>query len=136
MVREKPVQTADVEMEWQVAPGDSGRPSLVSIAPGGTITYEHRNLGGKAATVAASINTKNFLAPATISRFCPHSQPYLYELDDANVLALLQPCSTLANSVVSSPLVLLVRKFLPYLWTVQALKCPSLSSIAVHLVVL
>jgi hypothetical protein len=44
--------------------GDSGKPGLVSIVPGGTITYENRNLFGNAASVAASINTKNFLAPA------------------------------------------------------------------------
>lgn len=83
MVREKPVQTADVEMEWQVAPNDSGAPSLVSLVPGGTITYEHRNLGGKAATVAASINTKNFLSPADdLSYRFVFSQPYLHGLDD------------------------------------------------------
>lgn len=83
MVREKPVQTADVEMEWQVAPGDSGAPALVSLVPGGTITYEHRNVGGKAATMAASINTKNFLAPSDdLSYRFIYSHPYLYGLDD------------------------------------------------------
>lgn len=46
------------------AAGDSGKPGLVSVVPGGTITYENRNLFGNAASVAASINTKNFLAPA------------------------------------------------------------------------
>ena len=86
MVREKPMQTADVEAEWSVAPGvprrcvprfqmvkvmtrsacagDSGRPGLVSYVPGGTITYENRNLFGNAASIGASVTTKNFLAPA------------------------------------------------------------------------
>ena len=83
MVREKPVQTADLEMEWQVAPNDNNRPSLVSLVPGGTITYEHRNLGGRAATMAASINTKNFLAPSEdLSYRVIYSQPYVYGLDD------------------------------------------------------
>ena len=83
MVREKPVQTADLEMEWQVAPGENNRPSLVSLVPGGTITYEHRNLGGRAATFAASINTKNFLAPSDdLSYRMIFSQPYIYGLDD------------------------------------------------------
>ena len=36
----------------------------MSLVPGGTITYENRNLFGNAASVAASVNTKNFLAPA------------------------------------------------------------------------
>ena len=83
MVREKPVQTADLEMEWQVAPGDNNRPSLVSIVPGGTITYEHRNVGGKVATMAASVNTKNFLAPAEdLSYRFIYTLPYVNGLDD------------------------------------------------------
>lgn len=83
LVREKPIQTADMEMEWQVAPGDNNRPALVSLVPGGTITYEHRNLGGRAATVAASINTKNFLAPADdLSYRFMYNVPYIYGLDD------------------------------------------------------
>ncbi len=32
--------------------------------PGGTITYENRNLFGKAASIGASVTTKNFLSPA------------------------------------------------------------------------
>jgi hypothetical protein len=127
MVREKPMQTADIEAEWGIAPGqqapcllpcavllghapggfalnhalpaghmllpaplliithkrtnqcpcpapalppalspaaDNGKPGLVSLVPGGTITYENRNLFGNAASVAASVNTKNFLQPA------------------------------------------------------------------------
>ena len=83
MVREKPVQTADMELEWQVAPGDNNRPSLVSLVPGGTITYEHRNLGGRAATMAASVNTKNFLAPSDdLSYRFIYTLPYLNGLDD------------------------------------------------------
>lgn len=34
MVRERPMKTAEIECEWAIAPGDSGRPSLVSIIPG------------------------------------------------------------------------------------------------------
>ena len=83
MVREKPLQTADLEMEWQVAPGDNNRPALVSIVPGGTITYEHRNLGGRAATFAASVNTKNFMAPSDdMSYRFAYSVPYMNGLDD------------------------------------------------------
>lgn len=83
MVREKPTQTADLELEWAVAPGDTGRPSLVSVVPGGTITYENRNLFRKAATVAASINTKNFLSPSDdLSYRFMYSQPYMYGLND------------------------------------------------------
>ena len=83
MVREKPLQTADLEMEWAVAPNDNNRPSLVSLIPGGTITYEHRNLGGRAATLAASVNTKNFLSPSEdLAYRLVYSQPFVYGLDD------------------------------------------------------
>ncbi|PSC70609.1 chaperonin 60B2 [Micractinium conductrix] len=83
MVREKPMQTADVETEWGVAPGDSGRPGLVSLVPGGTITYENRNLFGNAASLGASVTTKNFLSPADDLSFrVQYNQPYMYGLDD------------------------------------------------------
>jgi outer membrane protein assembly factor BamA len=83
MVREKPLQTADLEMEWAVAPNDNNRPSLVSLVPGGTITYEHRNLGGRAGTLAASVNTKSFLAPSEdLAYRMVYTQPFIYGLDD------------------------------------------------------
>ena len=39
-------------------------PGWCPWSPGGTITYENRNLFGNAASVGASVTTKNFLAPA------------------------------------------------------------------------
>ncbi len=42
------MRTADLECEWQVAPGDKGRPSLVSLVPGGSLTFEHRNIARQA----------------------------------------------------------------------------------------
>lgn len=34
MVKERPLQTVEIETEWQIAPEDSGRPGLVSFVPG------------------------------------------------------------------------------------------------------
>jgi len=34
MVKERSMQTAEVECEWSIAPNDNGRPTLVSIVPG------------------------------------------------------------------------------------------------------
>ncbi len=48
MVKERPMRTADLECEWQVAPGDKGRPALVSLVPGGSLTFEHRNIAKQA----------------------------------------------------------------------------------------
>ena len=51
--------------------------------PGGTITYENRNVGGKAATLAASINTKSFWNPAEdISYRLVYQLPYVFGLGD------------------------------------------------------
>lgn len=57
----------------------------MSLVPGGTITYENRNLGGRAATVAASINTKSFLAPSDdISYRLMYQKPFIWGLSDEN----------------------------------------------------
>lgn len=64
---------------------ERNRPTLVSLVPGGTITYENRNLGGRAATVAASINTKSFLAPSDdISYRLMYQKPFIWGLSDEN----------------------------------------------------
>lgn len=34
MVKERPMQTSEIECEWSIAPSDNGRPSLVNIVPG------------------------------------------------------------------------------------------------------
>lgn len=52
-----------MEAEWQLAPNDRGWPMLVSIVPGGSVTFEHRNLQGVGNQISASINTQNFLQP-------------------------------------------------------------------------
>ncbi|KAF3969025.1 hypothetical protein CMV_007151 [Castanea mollissima] len=32
--------------KWSIVPGRGGHPTLASLQPGGTITFEHRNLSG------------------------------------------------------------------------------------------
>lgn len=41
MVKERPMETTEVETEWQIAPGDSGRPGLVGIVPGAPLHAYH-----------------------------------------------------------------------------------------------
>lgn len=47
MVKERPMKSADIEAEWQIAPGSNGRPAVANIVPGGTLTFEHRNIARK-----------------------------------------------------------------------------------------
>ena len=39
MLRERPVRTAETELEWSIAPGDGGRPDFVSVRPGGSVLF-------------------------------------------------------------------------------------------------
>ena len=41
------MKSADVEAEWQIAPGSNGKPAVANIVPGGTLTFEHRNIAHK-----------------------------------------------------------------------------------------
>jgi outer membrane protein assembly factor BamA len=63
MLRERPVKTAESELEWSIAPGEGGKPDLVSIKPGGSVFFEHRNLDGWGRQLYGSVSTANFLAP-------------------------------------------------------------------------
>ena len=47
MVKERPTKSADIEAEWQIAPGANGKPAVANIVPGGSLTFEHRNLARK-----------------------------------------------------------------------------------------
>ena len=63
MLRERPVKTAESELEWSIAPGEGGKPDLVSIKPGGSVFFEHRNLDGWGRQLYGSVSTANFLQP-------------------------------------------------------------------------
>lgn len=63
VLKERPMKAAEAELEWGVAPGDGGRPDLVSLVPGGSVFFEHRNLQREGRQVFGSVSTSNFLAP-------------------------------------------------------------------------
>ncbi|KAK9809832.1 hypothetical protein WJX72_000025 [[Myrmecia] bisecta] len=83
MVKERPMRTAEVEAEWAIAPGDSGRPTLLSVLPGGSMTFENRNMGGKGRQLAATISTQNFVSPSDDLGFrLDYKHPYLRGAND------------------------------------------------------
>ena len=63
MLRERPVRTAETELEWSIALGDGGRPDFVSVRPGGSVLFEHRNLDGWGRQLFGSVSTANFFQP-------------------------------------------------------------------------
>lgn len=52
MVKERPMKSADLEAEWQIAPGNNGKPTIASIVPGGSLTFEHRNIARRGRQVS------------------------------------------------------------------------------------
>lgn len=63
VLRERPLRTAELELEWGIGPGEGGRPDLVSLTPGGSVFFEHRNLQQEGRQLYGSVSTSNFLAP-------------------------------------------------------------------------
>ena len=48
------MKSADIEAEWQIAPGASGKPALASVVPGGSLTFEHRNIARRGRQVGCA----------------------------------------------------------------------------------
>ena len=63
VLKERPMKAAEAELEWGVAPGEGGRPDLVSLVPGGSVFFEHRNLQQEGRQLYGSVSTSNFLQP-------------------------------------------------------------------------
>ncbi|KAK8933922.1 hypothetical protein KSP39_PZI015189 [Platanthera zijinensis] len=59
-LEQKPVE---VSTEWSIVPGRQGRPTLASIQPGGTVTFEHRNIKGLDRSILGSVTLSNLLNP-------------------------------------------------------------------------
>ena len=63
MVKERPMKTADVDLSWGLAPNSNGIPLPAEVMPGGSLTFENRNLGGRGNQFSATVTTENFLEP-------------------------------------------------------------------------
>ncbi|XP_073054790.1 protein TOC75-3, chloroplastic-like [Primulina eburnea] len=62
-LKELEQKSAEVSTEWSIVPGRGGRPTLASIQPGGTVSFEHRNIQGLNRSLLGSVTTSNFLNP-------------------------------------------------------------------------
>ncbi|XP_057815739.2 protein TOC75, chloroplastic [Cryptomeria japonica] len=56
-------KTAEVSTEWSIVPGSGGRPHLASIQPGGSVTFEHRNLKGLNRSILGTVTSNNLFNP-------------------------------------------------------------------------
>ncbi|KAL7113916.1 hypothetical protein ACP275_04G088800 [Erythranthe tilingii] len=62
-LKELEQKSAEVSSEWSIVPGRAGRPTLATIQPGGTVSFEHRNINGLNRSLLGSVTTSNFLNP-------------------------------------------------------------------------
>ncbi|KAF3334003.1 protein TOC75-3 [Carex littledalei] len=62
-LKELDQKSAEVSTEWSIVPGRQGRPTLASIQPGGTVSFEHRNIKGLNRSVVGSVTSSNLLNP-------------------------------------------------------------------------
>ncbi|XP_061337911.1 protein TOC75, chloroplastic isoform X2 [Gastrolobium bilobum] len=77
-LKELEQKTAEVSTEWSIVPGRGGHPTLASLQPGGTVTFEHRNLQGLNRSITGSVTTSNFLNPQDDLAFkLEYVHPYL-----------------------------------------------------------
>lgn len=82
-LKELDQKTAEVSTEWSIAPGGNGWPTLATIQPGGSVTFEHRNLQGLNRSLFGSVTSNNLLNPQDDLGFkMDYVHPYLDGLDD------------------------------------------------------
>lgn len=82
-LKELDQKSADVSTEWSIVPGRQGRPTLASIQPGGTVSFEHRNLQGLNRSLLGSVTTSNFFNPQDDLAFkFEYVHPYLDGVHD------------------------------------------------------
>ncbi|CAA7032233.1 unnamed protein product [Microthlaspi erraticum] len=71
-------KSAEVSTEWSIVPGSTGYPSLASFQPGGSVSFEHRNIHGLNRSVMGSVTTSNLLNPqGDLSFTFDYVHPYL-----------------------------------------------------------
>uniref|UniRef100_A0A0E0F8Y5 Uncharacterized protein n=1 Tax=Oryza meridionalis TaxID=40149 RepID=A0A0E0F8Y5_9ORYZ len=76
-------KSAQVITDWSIVPGSQGRPTLASIQPGGTVSFEHRNICGLKRSLIGSVTSSNLLNPEDDLSFkLEYAHPYLDGIDN------------------------------------------------------
>ncbi|KAM7522565.1 hypothetical protein LguiA_012467 [Lonicera macranthoides] len=92
-LKELKQKSVDVSTEWSIVPGRGGRPTLASIQPGGTVSFEHRNLKGLNRSIHGSITASNFLDPQDDLTFeLEYVHPYLDGVNNPRNRTLRTSC--------------------------------------------
>ncbi|XP_010443680.1 PREDICTED: protein TOC75-3, chloroplastic-like [Camelina sativa] len=77
-LKEKDQRSVDVTTDWDIVPGPQGYPSLASLQPGGTVSFEHKNIKGLNRSLMGSVSTSNLSNPEDDLSFqFEYVHPYL-----------------------------------------------------------
>ncbi|XP_059626578.1 protein TOC75-3, chloroplastic-like [Cornus florida] len=77
-LKELEQKSAEVSTEWSIVTERGGRPALASFHPGGTVSFEHRNMKGLNRSLLGSVTARNFLNPQRDLAFkLEYVHPYL-----------------------------------------------------------
>ncbi|EFJ06297.1 hypothetical protein SELMODRAFT_270688 [Selaginella moellendorffii] len=92
-LKELEQKTAEISTEWSIVPGNSGRPTLASIQPGGNVTFEHRNIKGLNRTLICTVTSNNLFNPQDDLGFkMEYVHPYLDGVTDPRERTLKASC--------------------------------------------
>ncbi|CAM0874462.1 unnamed protein product [Alopecurus aequalis] len=82
-LNEQDPKSVDVTTHWNIVPGPGGRPTLESIQPGGSVSFERRNICGLNRSLTGSIESSNLLNPQDDLSFkIEYKHPYLDGVED------------------------------------------------------
>ncbi|KAG8386071.1 hypothetical protein BUALT_Bualt03G0110800 [Buddleja alternifolia] len=83
LLQEQSQKWAEVNTEWNIVPGPNRLPTLASIKPGATISFEHRNIKGLNRSFNGAITLSNLFEPEDDIGFnFEYTHPYLDGVDD------------------------------------------------------
>ncbi|EFJ06295.1 hypothetical protein SELMODRAFT_430784 [Selaginella moellendorffii] len=88
-LKELEQNTTEISTEWSIVPGNSRRPTLASIQPGGNVTFEHRNIKGLNHTLFCTVTSNNLFNPQDDLGF---KMEYLDGLTDPRERTLKASC--------------------------------------------
>ncbi|XP_004293175.1 PREDICTED: protein TOC75-3, chloroplastic-like isoform X2 [Fragaria vesca subsp. vesca] len=92
-LKEHEHKTADVSTEWNIVCGHGGYPTLASLLPGGTVTFQHQNLNGLNRSLIGSVKTNNLFNPQDNLEFkLEYVHPYLDGVDNPRDRTLRVSC--------------------------------------------
>ncbi|KAG0606632.1 hypothetical protein M758_9G156800 [Ceratodon purpureus] len=82
-LKELEQRTAEVSTEWSIVPGSGGRPTLSTIQPAGSVTFEHRNIQGLNRSILGVVTSNNLFNPQDDLGFkAEYVHPYVDGIDD------------------------------------------------------